>query len=179
MSTSSYSYREVPNPSANWVPCSLQRPLRKQLSKELPRKNHEEGRGKHLEYLTGLNPNFTTSTSYILESKEEEFDSFLDKYKIIGNSKDVIAFIDQDLNLSEVLSEAPDKIKEYFEAPDIFLELNSDPEFEKETLFIVIGYPSSMDPEEAVTHETNLLENWFVHVMPKLNGKLVLTIDPV
>jgi len=80
--------------------------------------------------------------------------------------------------LIEHLFEAYDQIRRIFgENVEIHLEYTIDPEEDWDELFIVIKSP--YPAEKAVELERKLFDEWFVHIMDKLNNKLNFIEEPL
>jgi len=99
------------------------------------------------------------------------------KYKFIGSESKIINFI-EDQDLLPFLLQAPREIQRVF-GNNIVLELefHSDPEEHWEELFIVIK--THYSSEEAMGLERKLFDEWFVHIIDKLNNKLNFTEEPL
>jgi len=119
---------------------------------------------------------FDNSTTLGLERKD-----IVDELKGIyefSNIEGIRNFIMQNNYLVNILNEAPENIYRIFgRSIKLILELHSDPEEEWDELFIVIK--SQYTAEKAVALERKLFNEWFVHIMDKVNNKLNFTEEPL
>jgi len=119
---------------------------------------------------------FDNSTTLGLERKD-----IVDELKGIyefSNIEGIRNFIMQNNYLVNILNEAPENIYRIFgRSIKLILELHSDPEEEWDELFIVIKSPYTA--EKAVALERKLFNEWFVHIMDKVNNKLNFTEEPL
>jgi len=119
---------------------------------------------------------FDNSTTLGLERKD-----IVDELKGIyefSNIEEIRNFIMQNNYLVNILNEAPENIYRIFgRSIKLILELHSDPEEEWDELFIVIKSPYTA--EKAVALERKLFNEWFVHIMDKVNNKLNFTEEPL
>ena len=119
---------------------------------------------------------FDNSTALGLERKD-----ILDELKGIYeflNIEEIRNFVLQNSYLVDILKEAPENIYRIFgRSIKLILELHSDPEEEWDELFIVIKSPYTA--EKAVALERKLFNEWFVHIMDKVNNKLNFTEEPL
>jgi hypothetical protein len=118
---------------------------------------------------------------------EDETSVFIRKLKKISrlgrlyyfyNPDEIQRFLLTHDYLIENLFEAYDQIKRIFgENIEVHLEYEIDPEEEWDELFIVIKSP--YPTEKAIELEKRLFDEWFVHIMDKVNNKLNFTEEPL
>jgi len=119
---------------------------------------------------------FDNSTTLELERKDI-LDELKGDYEF-SNIEEIRNFIMQNNYLVNILNEAPENIYRIFGSGiKLILELQSDPEEEWDELFIVIKSPYTA--EKAVALEKKLFDEWFIHIMNKVNNKLNFTEEPL
>jgi hypothetical protein len=97
---------------------------------------------------------------------------------VIKNPDEIREFILQNEGFLEVLLEGVGEIYRIFGSNiRLQLELHNDPEEKWDELFIVIK--SSYTAREAVELERKVFNEWFVHVMDKVNNKLSFIEEPL
>lgn len=116
------------------------------------------------------------STTLGLERKDI-LDELKGAYEF-SNVEEIRNFIMQNNYLADILKEAPKNIYRIFgKSVKLILELHSDPEEEWDELFIVIKSP--YNAKKAVALERKLFDEWFIHIMNKVNDKLNFTEEPL
>jgi hypothetical protein len=115
---------------------------------------------------------------YLFKPYRDDYYAYLyQKYKFIGSESKIIDFI-QEQDLLPFLLQAPREIQRVFGNNTILeLELHFDYEEEWKELFIVIKSP--YPAEKAIELERKLFDEWFVHIMDKVNNKLNFTEEPL
>ena len=97
---------------------------------------------------------------------------------VIKNPDEIREFVLQNEGLLEVLLEEVGEIYRIFGSNiRLQLELHNDPEEKWDELFIVIKSPYKA--REAVELERKVFNEWFVHVMDKVNNKLNFIEEPL
>ena len=125
-------------------------------------------------YFPKYGPVDETSVFFTNQNKVKQLE---EKYEF-SNIEEIRKFIMQNGYLIDILYEAPENIYRVFGRENIklVLELERDPEEGWDELFIVIK--SLYNAKEAVELERKLFDEWFVHIMDKVNNKLNFTEEP-
>ncbi len=103
-------------------------------------------------------------------------DNLEEKYIFI-NPEEIKAFLLSNIDLIDILIDAPEHIRRIFGEVPIYLKLTHDPEENWDELFIVIK--TSYSPEKAVEFENKLFDEWFINVIDKVNTRLSFTEEPL
>ena len=101
----------------------------------------------------------------------------LENLYIFENPKEIKNFLLSNNYLIEILFEAPPHIYRIFGQVPIHLELHHDPEEGWDELFVVIK--STYSPEEAISLENRLAEEWFLDKMKATQGRLNIIEEPL
>ncbi len=101
----------------------------------------------------------------------------LENLYIFDNPKEIKNFLLTNDYLIEILFEAPCYIYRIFGQVPIHLELHHDPEEGWDELFVVIK--STYSPEEAISLENRLAEEWFLDKMKATQGRLNIIEEPL
>lgn len=97
--------------------------------------------------------------SAITEQRKSPADEISKLYQIPERDK-VFSFIFQNILLSDLLLEAPSKIKQYFPASSLLLQVDTDPELGWETLIIRIV--TDLSAEETSDLLDQLSQDWWL-----------------
>jgi hypothetical protein len=120
--------------------------------------------------------NYKKETSVFLKKLNDI--KLLESLYIFKNPEEIKKFLLVYDYLIDYLFEAYDQIRGIWgENIEVYLEYDIDHEEEWDELFIVIKslYPA----EKAIELERKLFDEWFVHIMDKLNNKLNFTEEPL
>lgn len=101
----------------------------------------------------------------------------LEKIYIFENPEEIKNFLLINDYLIDILVDAPSHIHRIFGYVPIYLQLHHDHEEGWDELFVIIKSPYS--PEEAISRENRLAEEWFLDKMEATQGKLNIIEEPL
>lgn len=102
----------------------------------------------------------------------------IEKSYTLRNSAQVLEFIDKYPFLVPLLSEAPDKINQYFPGDSLVLEVVIDPESESsDDGKLVLLIITEMDDDLSVDHLGELDYFWWLKVARHSQGKLFIDLE--
>ncbi|MHA1278054.1 MAG: hypothetical protein ACTSQ8_12765 [Candidatus Helarchaeota archaeon] len=102
---------------------------------------------------------------------------YIEEIYIFKNPIEIKSFLISNEDLIQILLDAQEHIHRVFGQTPIYLELHHDPEEEWDELFIVIK--TQYSPEEAVSRENQLFEEWFAGILDNVGGRLNFTEEPL
>jgi hypothetical protein len=95
----------------------------------------------------------------------------------VQDDKTVIAFLNDNPELSPLLLETYSQIAIYFHDPQCYLELLSDPEINLKQLLLSIVTHLNLD--EAIQKLDEFREDWWLDNLPRAQGKLLIDVDSI
>lgn len=110
---------------------------------------------------------------FLLRQKQIKY---LENIYNFENPEKVRQFLLSNLDLVQVLLEAPEHIFSVLGRVPMFLELHHDPEENWDELFIIIKFPGSA--KEIIELEEKLFEIWFDKIIEKVGNRLNFSIEP-
>jgi hypothetical protein len=102
----------------------------------------------------------------------------IEKYYTLRNSAQVLEFLDKYPFLVPLLSEAPEKINQYFPGDSLVLEFVIDPESESsDDGKLVLLIITEMDDDLSIDHLGELDYFWWLKVARHSQGKLFIDLE--
>jgi hypothetical protein len=102
----------------------------------------------------------------------------IEKYYTLRNSAQVLEFLDKYPFLVPLLSEAPEKINQYFPGDSLVLEFVIDPESESsDDGKLVLLIITEMDDDLSIHHLGELDYFWWLKVARHSQGKLFIDLE--
>lgn len=114
-----------------------------------------------------------TDTAIAISQADIEF---LEHSYTFRGRTEVLQFLGKYPDLVPVLLEAPGKIRQYFPASQLFLELERDPEV-IDYLRLVLAILMKLNPDDAVDRLNQLDQNWELHTSNQLRSKFFTTLE--
>lgn len=103
-------------------------------------------------------------------------DKTLQSLFAIHNPEEVMAYLAQYPELELAIIESYPQILKYF-GNDAHASLKLEPDMEEDFVSLCVDISSSLSPSDASDTRDLFVEEWFVDVMPRLNGNLLFDVE--